>query len=65
MAGSWPISPHTLFGRPVAAAMPARVTSETKMSATGYQATSGGTQVIVDNKYTVDFLPGQRGDGRH
>lgn len=46
---------HTLFGRPVRGNAGARYV-ETKMSATGYQAASGGTQVTVDNKYS-DFLP--------
>ncbi len=46
---------HTLFGRPVRGNIGARYV-ETKMSATGYQANAGGTQVTVDNKYS-DFLP--------
>ena len=46
---------HTLFGRPVRGNLGARYV-ETKMSATGYQANAGGTQVTVDNKYS-DFLP--------
>jgi iron complex outermembrane recepter protein len=46
---------HTLFGRPIRGNFGARYV-ETKMSATGYQAGGGGTQVTVDNKYS-DFLP--------
>ncbi len=46
---------HTLFGRPVRGNLGARYV-ETKMSATGYQANAGGTQVTVDNRYS-DFLP--------